>query len=124
MDLTDMLSCHSSKDNDITIAISPSEKTSTQEGNCFYNLSGRVISFSEKNDVMYDKNCSLGINIGVYLFKTGVFKNIKVENKSLEKDFIPSFLREKEIKMFSYVVNSEVIDIGIANKYKELIKRN
>jgi len=122
INLNKMFDYHLSKGSDATIALACCEKASKQKGNCFYDFSKKIAGFCEKNDRVFYKDYNLGINTGVYIFKSKVFRNFNSRNFSLEEDLIPSFIKEKRFKLYSYVMNSQIMDIGTISGYEEFIK--
>ena len=64
----------------------------------------------KKNVIFFDKN-SKKINAGVYLFSNKIFKRIKKNTVSLEKEIMPDLIRQKLIEGF--YSNKYFIDIGI-----------
>jgi len=88
------------KDNIATVALTQNKSQASKKLNSL-SLTNNKIIFKKSSDLM---------NGGVYFFKKSIFKYIKNEKFSLEKDLLPKLIFKKKVN--GKVFNNFFIDIG------------
>jgi len=93
------------------------ESDRTDAGNVAIDSTGRITNFQEKSPA---KNGERLINGGIYLMRRDVFDHMPAKDIfSIEHDFFPNIL---EKPCYGFVVDGEVMDIGIPERYWKINK--
>ncbi len=98
------------KDNIATVALTQNKNQVSKKLNSL-SLNNNKIIFKKSSDLM---------NGGVYFFKKNIFKYIKNEKFSLEKDLLPKLIYKKKVN--GKVFNNFFIDIG-SKDYLKIAER-
>lgn len=85
-------------------------------GNIIINNNNVIKNFSEKLPYKYKKH-DIWINSGLYHFNPNLFKHLKNNSFSLEKDFITSMVKQNVVRAIKLNLLDEFIDIGVPNDY-------
>lgn len=110
-DLNDVVAFHREKNASMTIIVKKI-KNPGRYGLVRFDDNHRIASFDEKQTSATEGY----INTGIYLLKREIFNNIE-ENKilSLEKEFIPLFIRNNGV--YAFTTQGKFIDIGLPETY-------
>ncbi len=98
------------KNSDFCIA-GASVPDASRYGMLEYEASGRLVSFSEKNQSRIPGT----INAGMYLITQNLLASLPVEPLSLERQVLPGLTFEGRVKVFT--MGSPFLDIGIPDDY-------
>lgn len=111
VNLNSMSNFHKEKNSDITIAL-VELNNNPRYGHVQIDTDSRILSFSEKNNVLHK---SL-VNAGIYLMeKNSINWNILPDTFSLEKNLFPKLILSK--KVFGFKFRDYFIDIGVPTDY-------
>ena len=111
VNLNSMSNFHKEKNSDITIAL-VELNNNPRYGHVQIDTDSRILSFSEKNNVL-DKSL---VNAGIYLInKNSINWKILPDAFSLEKNLFPKLILSK--KVFGFKFKDYFIDIGIPTDY-------
>lgn len=95
-------------------------------GNIILDDSQMIVNYQEK---MIDKNKEADkyghlINAGIYIMQKDIFSYMpNIDQFSLEYDFFPKLIGNTKDKCFGFITESELIDIGTPERYKESLKK-
>lgn len=112
IDLRKFIAFHLKKKALVSIALTQI-KDKRDYGNVALGKTDKVIGFEEKPQAN-QKNL---VSAGIYLFQKKALSLIpKDKNTSLERDFFPKIASEK---LYGYVTNKKLVDIGTPERYKK-----
>ncbi len=98
------------EDSDFCIA-GASVPDASRYGMLEWDASGRLVSFTEKNQ----SGTSGAINAGMYFITQNLLDSLPVEPLSLERQVLPGLTLERRVKVFP--TDSPFLDIGIPEDY-------
>ena len=111
----ELMNNHKNSKKDITLALKYMENFD-RYGAVEFNEQKIITKFEEKQPK--EKGY---INVGVYVMKKDIFKNINVGNVfSIEKDFFSKYVEEGNFN--AYLYDGNFIDIGIPSDYEKVIE--
>lgn len=119
IDFNDLEKFHTQKNSLISIVLSKNVlEDDLQYGFVDIDDQQRIISFNEKSF----KKEKL-INAGIYMMNKKIFNYISNYNAplSLEYDLFPKLISNMKNKCFGFITESELIDIGTPERYKNAI---
>jgi D-glycero-alpha-D-manno-heptose 1-phosphate guanylyltransferase len=109
--IDEMFNFHQDKNSDATILYKEEKKFDRYGSLTIDSFTKKINLFSEKikKDIGY-------ISLGVYIFNINIFENLGIDSFfSLENDFFPKILNEKNI--IGFETTSSFIDIGTKDSY-------
>lgn len=126
-DFREFLNFHIHKNAILSMVLARS-KIYQDFGNIILDKSQTIINYQEKEKVI-DKNKEVNkyehlINAGIYLMQKDIFSYMpNTDQFSLEYDFFPKLVNNTKNKCFGFITESELIDIGTPERYKESLKK-
>lgn len=110
---------HQSKKGEVSFVLAKIDKRK-DVGVVNLDKEQRILSFIEKRGLVRQQG--IYINAGIYLLEQRCFRNkINESPFSLENDLFPIIIDRSQ--SFGFVVDSEIIDIGTPERYKETNKK-